>query len=142
MCRKLSWCHRFSTLPCVMTRQVPQNYKCVQKLWIFAVNRWSGQCSFRGAEAPSHHSKKKNFLLLSISSFLLSFRLQKNDSFFLKKLWNTFFSFLLTYVICVCSLLLKSLLWICNCLLKFSLTKTNFFKKAFYCSFFFEKKKT
>ena len=35
MCRKLSWCHRFSTLPCVMQRQLRPNYKYVQKLWKF-----------------------------------------------------------------------------------------------------------
>ena len=79
---------------------------------------------------------KKNFLLLSILSFLLSF-VSKKWLFFEKQLWNTFFSFMLTKMFfLVCSLLLKSLLWICNCLLKFSLTRTKFYGKAFWCSFF------
>ena len=28
MCRKLSWCHRFGTLPCVMPRQKSPNLEC------------------------------------------------------------------------------------------------------------------
>ena len=104
MCRKLSWCHRFSTLPCVMQRLISPNYKYVQKLWIFEVNRWSGQCSCRGAEAPSHHSKQKK--LSASLNFVLSvvFLFQKMNFFFLKILWNTFLSFLLTKMFFACAL--------------------------------------
>ena len=129
MCRKLSWCHRFTTLPCVMQRQIHPNCKCVQKLWIFAVNRWSGQCSCRGAEAPSHHSKQKKTFCLSQCCSVCCLFVSKNE--ILRKLWNTFLVFVDKNVFCVCSPLLKSLLWFCNCLLEFSLTKTNFYKKAF-----------
>ena len=47
----------------------------------------------------------------------------------MKILWDTFFLVFVDKCFCVCSLLLKSLLWICNWLLTFSLTKTNFSKK-------------
>ena len=61
---------------------------------------------------------KKNFLLLSSLSYLLSFCFQKMNFFFFEKLWNTFFSFLLSQnIFCACSLFLKTLLRICNCLL-------------------------
>ena len=91
MCRKLSWCHRFSTLPCVMQRQVLPNYKNVQKLRISAVNRWSGQCSCRGAEASSHHSKQKKTFCFSQFCLFCCLFVSKNDT--LKKLWNTFLVF-------------------------------------------------
>ena len=116
---------------CDATTSSPKLQMCSETVDICSKSmEWSMFFSWCRSSFPPF-KKKKNFLLLSILSFLLSFRLKKMTPFFLKKLWNTFFSFLLTNVFCVCSLLLKSLLWICNCLLKFSLTKTNFHKKAF-----------
>ena len=57
--KNLSWCHRFSTLPFVMERQIISIWS-VQKLWKMtcsnAVQRWSGHCPCRDAEAFSHHS--------------------------------------------------------------------------------------
>ena len=82
-------------------------------------------------------NKKNSASLNFVVSVVFSFR--KNDT--LKKMWDTFFSFLLTKCFCVCTLLLKSLLWICNCLLTFSLRKTNFYKTNFLIFLFFFKKK-
>ena len=60
MCRKLSWCHRFSTLPCVMPRQKSPKSVCSAPVEVLrnAVSRWSGRCSCRDAFAFAHHSKQ------------------------------------------------------------------------------------
>ena len=88
---------------------------------------WSMFLSWcRGSFPP--FKTKKTFCFSQFCSVYCLF-VSKNDT--LRKLWNTFLVFVDKNVFCVCSLLLKSLLWFCISLLKFSLTKTNFHKKAF-----------
>ena len=63
MCKKLSWCHRFNTLPCVMPRHVLR-IQCVQKqlkICKTQYNRWSGRCPCRDALA-FFFTIKKNLL--------------------------------------------------------------------------------
>ena len=57
-----------------------------------------------------------------------NFPLSLNIVLSVEKLWNTFSRFCWQKMFfCVCSPLLKSLLWICNFLLVLSKTKTNFY---------------
>ena len=61
MCRKkLSWCHRFNALPCVMPRHVLRIQSVQKQLKICKTqyNRWSGQCPCRDALAFFFHHKK------------------------------------------------------------------------------------
>ena len=59
MCRKLSWCHRFGTLPCVMPRQKSPNLECSETGEVLqnAENRWGGRCPCQEKEIPSLDSQ-------------------------------------------------------------------------------------
>ena len=127
------------TAVCDATTSSPKLQVCSETVDIGSKSmEWSMFLSWcRGSFTP--FKTKKN--LSASLNFVVSvvFSLRKN---FFEKLWNTFFSFMLTNVFCVCSLLLKSLLWFCSCLLKFSLTKNKFLQKSFFWwSFFFGGKK-
>ena len=73
MCRKLSWCHRFSTLPCVMPRQKSPNLECSETVEILqnAISRKGGQWHCQEKESASLDShvlwfQKKNTFAHSI----------------------------------------------------------------------------
>ena len=89
---------------CDATTSSPKLQECSETLDICSKSmEWSMFLSWcRGSFTP--FKTKKNFLLLSILSFLLSFLFPKNELSLFEKLWNTFFSFMLTKKFFACAL--------------------------------------
>ena len=118
---------------CDATTNSPKLQECLDTADMCSKSmEWSMFLSWCRSSFSPFKTKKTFCFSLFCSVYCLA--VSKNDT--LRKLWNTFLVFVDKNVFCVCSLLLKSLLWVCNCLLKFSLTGTNFYRKAFWCSFF------
>ena len=104
---------------CDATTSSPKLQMCSETVDICSKSmEWSMFLSWCMVQRLLPTIQNKKNLLLSILSFLMSFCFKKTP--FLKNCGTLFVVFVDKKNCCVCSLLLKSLLWICYCLLNFS----------------------